>query len=73
MIKDVRNSQRQIDITPLKVFVIKNFPNNSALRTVITSEPDLIDVEDFTSQVRIWLRLLEHEFPSKWEVELNDG
>ena len=63
--RETRHTQKKLDITPLKLFVAKNLPNSSALRSVIASEPDLMDVEDFTSRLAVWLRLIELEFEAR--------
>jgi hypothetical protein len=47
-----------VNILKIKRFVAKAFPADSALRTVILSEPDQLPVAEFLTKIEIWMRLL---------------
>lgn len=46
----------------LKEFAISALPEGSALRNVLLSERDEVDVDEFVAKMDVWLRLLRMEF-----------
>ncbi|MCD6241332.1 hypothetical protein J7K27_07440 [Candidatus Bathyarchaeota archaeon] len=51
----------KVNIRSLRKFVDETFPRNSVLRELILGEPDQINVQEFLTKMKIWLRLLRME------------
>lgn len=51
------NTRNKIDLTKLKVCAME-LPQGSALREILLSESDTIDIATFLSRLPIWLQLL---------------
>ena len=47
----------KIDFRPMKSYVAKNYPKNSATYEVIVSEEDFITKSDFLAKMGIYLKL----------------
>jgi len=53
---------KEVDITRLKDFVLKNLPMESALRELILSERDTMDVKTFLAKSDVCFKLLQIEY-----------
>jgi len=51
----------KINIRRIKEFAMAKLPKGSALRDVLLSESDDMDVNDFLAKMEIWLKLLRRE------------
>jgi hypothetical protein len=47
----------KVNIEKLKEFALDKLPRNSALREVLISEEDELDVKIFMARLPVWLRL----------------
>ena len=54
-----------VDTRPLKQFATENLPLNSVLRTILVSEPDSIDREEFLTKIGVWLKLIRFDAEAK--------
>jgi hypothetical protein len=50
-----------IDTRPLKQFALQSLPPNSALRSILLSEPDSLSCEEFLVKLGMWLKLIRIE------------
>ncbi len=53
---------KEVDVTRLKDFVLKNLPRGSALREPILSERDTMDVKTFLAKSDVLFKLLQIEY-----------
>ena len=53
--------RREVDIRPMKRFVVTKFGSHSLLGKVMLVEPDLIPVEDIVGKVGTWLAVLRED------------
>jgi hypothetical protein len=56
--------EQKVDITPIKRFVARAFPVESALKTVILGESDRLPKPVFLARMSVWLALLNLEAPN---------
>jgi hypothetical protein len=52
----------QVDIRPLKTLSSELLPQDSMLRRVLLSEPDVIPASDYACKLGTWLVILKEEF-----------
>jgi len=51
-------NEKWVDLRKLKSFAVEQLPKKSALREVLVTEKDSLDVIEFLAKAEIWLRLI---------------
>ena len=60
-VRQLEQSDRNVNISKLKAFVEDSLPVSSTLRTIITNEDNELSIEIFLARLPIWLQLSKLE------------
>jgi len=56
------SDEKSVDVRRLKTFAMEKLPKKSALREILVTEKDRLDVIEFLAKADIWLRLISKRY-----------